>query len=351
MLLFYLLDVPLTLIRSCFSSLRGTPLSKFTYRSKVSLSQIDFNLHMNNQCYVSVLELARNDMLIRSGILDAVIRKRTVPLVAGLQMRYRRSLLINQPFEVVTQVAYWSDRFLYLHQDFVGTGGAVYASALTRFAFRQARADKVPGVDPAAAAVMHAAGRYVHLTPHGLPRGFRGFAAADAQLPRSCRRVVRAPLCAPVPSAPAPPCSNLTPPRDLIAEGLRIHASKVDKVTGPCAAVLEAAAASDSPLDEFCTFERVAGLLGTLSRPTPCHGGVYGIGVPDLAGPDGEIFPSWDEDDALQWALSLRRTIAAYSAADEAIAALGKTLLASGPPKDRLEKRAREMGKIPDRNI
>eukprot|EP00768_Dysnectes_brevis_P007586 gnl/Dysnectes_brevis/6460_a10041_473.p1 GENE.gnl/Dysnectes_brevis/6460_a10041_473~~gnl/Dysnectes_brevis/6460_a10041_473.p1 ORF type:complete len:242 (-),score=28.56 gnl/Dysnectes_brevis/6460_a10041_473:91-816(-) len=137
MFLFYFLRVPFNAVLSALGK-KQNPLSSFTWKSRVHLTDIDHNLHMNNTRYFLSMELARYDYLIRSGSLSALLKSRTVPLLAGGNVRWRKELPIGSSYSIESNIAYWDDHWLYLHQKFLKHGtDDVAAAAMFRLAFRQ----------------------------------------------------------------------------------------------------------------------------------------------------------------------------------------------------------------------
>lgn len=98
---------------------RSSP-SRFSHR--VWPRYIDLNRHMNQAAYPEVMELARWDWIIRSGILAELVRARVSAVVASQSIVYRRELRPLQRFVVDTRVVGMRHRAIQLEQVFlVGT--------------------------------------------------------------------------------------------------------------------------------------------------------------------------------------------------------------------------------------
>ena len=97
-------------------------------------TDLDVNRHMNNGKYLSIMDLGRVDLMVRSGLHRAVRRAGMYPVVASQTIRYRRSLEPFQRFELRTRVVGWDERFLYVQQAFVA-GGEVKAAAVVKGLF------------------------------------------------------------------------------------------------------------------------------------------------------------------------------------------------------------------------
>jgi acyl-CoA thioesterase FadM len=96
---------------------------------RVMPTDLDVLMHMNNGVYLSLLDLGRTDLMIRSRLLGPVRRRGWYPVVTAESIRFRRSLELFQRFHVETRVLGWDERSIYLSQRFV-RGDEVVASAL-----------------------------------------------------------------------------------------------------------------------------------------------------------------------------------------------------------------------------
>lgn len=84
---------------------------------------IDFNMHMNNARYLSVMDYGRMHLLARTHILSHVIRSRWMPLVGAVWMTYRRSLPLFARFTLASRMVCWDERWFYIEQSFTGSEG------------------------------------------------------------------------------------------------------------------------------------------------------------------------------------------------------------------------------------
>lgn len=121
---------------------------------RVLPTDLDVLRHVNNGVYLSLLDLARTDLMIRSGLFGPVRRRGWYPVVTAESIRFRRSLTLFQRFHVETRVLGWDDRSIFLSQQFV-LGDTVVASALVTGRFLRSGGTVAPaevlalaGVDP-----------------------------------------------------------------------------------------------------------------------------------------------------------------------------------------------------------
>jgi acyl-CoA thioesterase FadM len=86
-------------------------------------NDIDFNLHLNNARYLSMMDYGRMHLLARTRILDHVLRSRWTPLVGAVWMTYRRSLPLFARFTLSSRTVCWDERWFYMEQTFASREG------------------------------------------------------------------------------------------------------------------------------------------------------------------------------------------------------------------------------------
>ena len=99
------------------------PLDEDRLPMRVWPNDIDFNLHLNNARYLSMMDFGRMHLLARTRILDHVIRSRWTPLVGAVWMTYRRSLPLFARFTLSSRTVCWDERWFYMEQTFTGSEG------------------------------------------------------------------------------------------------------------------------------------------------------------------------------------------------------------------------------------
>jgi acyl-CoA thioesterase FadM len=95
---------------------------------------LDVLFHVNNGVYLSMLDVARVDLMLRSGIGRRLRKTGIYPVVAAQTIRYRRSLQLFQTFEVETQVIGWDEKAFVIQHRFLRRGEVV-AEAVVRSRF------------------------------------------------------------------------------------------------------------------------------------------------------------------------------------------------------------------------
>lgn len=92
-------------------------------RMRVWPNEIDLNLHLNNACYLSLMDYGRTHLLARTGLLERIIRSRWQPLVGAVWITYRRSLPLFSAFTLHSRLVCWDERWFYVEQTFTGRQG------------------------------------------------------------------------------------------------------------------------------------------------------------------------------------------------------------------------------------
>jgi YbgC/YbaW family acyl-CoA thioester hydrolase len=128
-------------------------------RFRVWPGDIDVLGHVNNGVYLTMLDAARVDMLLRSRALRRLRARGFYAVVAAQTIRYRRSLRLFERFEVETRVIGWDEHaFLvehaFLRRDEVAAEAVVRIRFLARSGPKPSTADvlellEVQGPSPA----------------------------------------------------------------------------------------------------------------------------------------------------------------------------------------------------------
>ncbi|MEM8712570.1 MAG: acyl-CoA thioesterase [Planctomycetota bacterium] len=130
---------------------RAHPTDEVSTPFRVWPTDLDLNRHMNNGKYLSVMDLARVDLMLRSGLAAAIRKANMYPVVASQSIRYRRSLGLFTRFDVRTRVIGWDEKFIYLRQVFEVRGEKM-ATAVVKGIFLRRAGGRVPPGDVVALA-------------------------------------------------------------------------------------------------------------------------------------------------------------------------------------------------------
>lgn len=94
-------------------------------------TDVDILMHMNNGRYLSLFDLGRWDLLVRTGVWDAMKGHGWYAVVSAETVTFRKSLDLWQPFEIESRMLGHDERALYLEHRAV-VDGEVYARAIIR---------------------------------------------------------------------------------------------------------------------------------------------------------------------------------------------------------------------------
>jgi acyl-CoA thioesterase FadM len=94
-------------------------------------TDIDVLRHMNNGRYLSLFDLGRWDLMVRTDLADIMKARGWYPVVGSETVTFRKSLRLWQRFELQSRWVGHDDRALYLEHRAV-VRGEIYASAIIR---------------------------------------------------------------------------------------------------------------------------------------------------------------------------------------------------------------------------
>lgn len=113
-------------------------------------TDLDILRHMNNGVYLSIMDVARFDMLHRNGVWAIFRRRGWYPVVVAETISFRKSFLLGQRFTIESRILGFDAKAVYVEQRFVrpDAHGApeVYAQGFIRGRFLK-RAGGVVGID------------------------------------------------------------------------------------------------------------------------------------------------------------------------------------------------------------
>ncbi len=92
-------------------------------RFRVGLFDLDTSLHMNNGRYLTLMDLGRLDVMLRSGLWRAALANKWVPIASSVMIRYRRELGLLQAIKLNSRIVCWTEHAVIMEQWFVFDGG------------------------------------------------------------------------------------------------------------------------------------------------------------------------------------------------------------------------------------
>lgn len=101
---------------------------------RVLPNDLDVQRHINNGVYLSLMDLGRLDLLVRTGGWKQMRDFGCYPVIASETITFRRSLQLWQRYTLETRIAGYDEKAVYIEQRFV-VNGEIYAQAHLRGRF------------------------------------------------------------------------------------------------------------------------------------------------------------------------------------------------------------------------
>lgn len=84
-------------------------------------NDLDINMHMNNGRYLTICDLSRVDMFIRTGLGKTMLKQKWMPIITEHTMKYKKALKLFQKYTVTMTITGWDERsFDMVHTFLVG---------------------------------------------------------------------------------------------------------------------------------------------------------------------------------------------------------------------------------------
>jgi len=97
---------------------------------------LELSIHMNNGRYLTLMDLGRMDVLIRSGLWREVLRHKWTPIASAITIRFQRELRPFQRFRLETRLLCWDANLVVMEQTFIIEGGPRNGQAAARALFK-----------------------------------------------------------------------------------------------------------------------------------------------------------------------------------------------------------------------
>jgi len=104
---------------------------------RVLPNDLDVQRHVNNGVYLSLMDLGRIDLLVRTGAWQRMRARGIYPVIASETISFRKSLTLWQRYVLETRIVGYDERAVYVEQRFV-VAGEIYARAHLRGRFLKA---------------------------------------------------------------------------------------------------------------------------------------------------------------------------------------------------------------------
>ncbi len=113
------------LIASFFKPRLLITKAKNSLTLRVLPNDIDLNMHMNNGRYLTICDLNRVDVFIRTGLAKTMLQEKWMPVISEHTMKYKRPLKLFQKYEVCMEIVTWDDRSFQMLHTFIVDGQTV----------------------------------------------------------------------------------------------------------------------------------------------------------------------------------------------------------------------------------
>lgn len=93
-----------------------------TLTMRVLPNDLDLSGHMNNGRFLTVCDLNRFDVFLKSGLARLMLEEKWTPVIVGHTMEYKKSLRLLERFTASMSISSWDDRFFYAKHTFMRNG-------------------------------------------------------------------------------------------------------------------------------------------------------------------------------------------------------------------------------------
>lgn len=127
-------------LRLLYQTLTWRRRSKLTLRDvgrrtfRVWPTDLDIFNHMNNGVFLTLLDIGRYDLSLRSGVWKRWSKLGWYPVVVAETITFRKSLTPWQLFDLETRIVGWDSEAFYFESRFV-VGNEIYTKAIVRIRF------------------------------------------------------------------------------------------------------------------------------------------------------------------------------------------------------------------------
>lgn len=119
------------LLASVFKSRLPIEYPKNALTLRVLPNDIDINMHMNNGRYLTICDLSRVDMFIRSGLAKTMLKKKWMPVISEHTMSYKKPLRMFQKYNVEMKIIDWNEKSFQMTHTFL-VDGKVFAMGTSK---------------------------------------------------------------------------------------------------------------------------------------------------------------------------------------------------------------------------
>jgi acyl-CoA thioesterase FadM len=112
---------------------------------RVLPTDLDLNMHMNNGRYLTILDIARTEFLIRSGMDKVFYKNKLGGVTGGVHITFFKELNLFEKYQVRTKALHWDDMWFYIEHEFL-KNNIVTAHAIVKVTFTKKRKRVAPQI-------------------------------------------------------------------------------------------------------------------------------------------------------------------------------------------------------------
>jgi acyl-CoA thioesterase FadM len=154
--------------------------SHLTFR--VWFHDLDPFRHMNNGRYLTLMDLGRTDLMVRSGLARAAFAQKWTPIASAVVIRFRREMRLFQKFQLVTRIIWWDERQSVIEQAFILEGGKHHGQVAAHAMFKGGLYDRAAKSFVPVSRLMQEAGFSGESPP--MSRAVAAYLKADEEMKR-----------------------------------------------------------------------------------------------------------------------------------------------------------------------
>lgn len=110
---------------------RLAPFDESTVTFRVLPHDCDLNIHLNAGRCLSFMDVARMDLIARTGLMRRLLKRGWRPIMGGCVIRYRREIRPFERFTVRSRLLGWDEKWFYL-EHIAAKGATVCAISTVR---------------------------------------------------------------------------------------------------------------------------------------------------------------------------------------------------------------------------
>jgi len=77
-------------------------------------NDLDLNMHVNNGRYLTLCDLNRVDLFIRTGLARVMLEHGWMPIIAEHTMNYRKPLGVFKRFKATMHLTHWDEKYFFM---------------------------------------------------------------------------------------------------------------------------------------------------------------------------------------------------------------------------------------------